>query len=127
MSEQRFVVEITRPVPPEQVDRVARQIATRLELDPERIVTLLDGRIGAVPRRGRGPLSPPVPLRGLTPLPRTPPPRAGPAPAASPDRPAPPPAHVRKPPPTPRAAKRTARRRTHLLASRTWSPTADRT
>lgn len=50
MSEQRFVVEITRPVPPEQVDRVARQIATRLELDPERIVTLLDGRIGAVTR-----------------------------------------------------------------------------
>lgn len=50
VSEQRFVVEITRPVPPDKVATVAARIAGRLRLDLERIHTLLDGRVGPVTR-----------------------------------------------------------------------------
>ncbi len=50
VSEQRFVVEITRPVPAEKVGKVAERIAARLRLDLERIHTLLDGRVGPVTR-----------------------------------------------------------------------------
>ncbi len=48
MDEQRYVVEITRPVPPEKVGQVAQRIAERLNVPQERIVTLLEGRVGAV-------------------------------------------------------------------------------
>ena len=48
MDEQRYVVEITRPVPPEKVGQVAQRIAERLNVPVERIVTLLDGRVGEV-------------------------------------------------------------------------------
>src|SRR5690554_1579934 len=48
MDEQRYVVEITRPVPPEKVGQVAQRIAERLSVPQERIVTLLEGRVGAV-------------------------------------------------------------------------------
>lgn len=48
MDEQRYVVEITRPVPPEKVGQVAQRIAERLNVPHERIVTLLDGRVGEV-------------------------------------------------------------------------------
>lgn len=48
MDEQRYVVEITRPVPPEKVEQVAQRIAERLNVPVDRIVTLLDGRMGEV-------------------------------------------------------------------------------
>lgn len=48
MDEQRYVVVITRPVPPEKVAQVAQRIAERLNVPVERIVTLLDGRVGEV-------------------------------------------------------------------------------
>lgn len=48
MSERRFVVEITHPVPAEEVAGVAALVAQRLDMDPQRIVTLLSGRVGAV-------------------------------------------------------------------------------
>lgn len=48
MDEQRYVVEITRPVPPGKVGQVAQRIAERLNVPVERIVTLLDGRMGEV-------------------------------------------------------------------------------
>ncbi len=48
MDEQRYVVEITRPVPPEKVGQVAQRIAERLNVPVDRIVTLLDGRMGEV-------------------------------------------------------------------------------
>lgn len=48
MEEQRYVVEITRPVPPDKVAQVAERIAARLNVPHERIVTLLDGRTGEV-------------------------------------------------------------------------------
>lgn len=48
MSEQRYVVEITRPVAPERVERVSYRIADRLSVPVERILTLLDGRAGPV-------------------------------------------------------------------------------
>ncbi len=48
MDEQRYVVVITRPVPPEKVAHVAQRIAERLNVPVERIVTLLDGRVGEV-------------------------------------------------------------------------------
>ncbi len=48
MDEQRYVVEITRPVPPEKVEQVSQRIAARLNVPQERIFTLLDGRVGEV-------------------------------------------------------------------------------
>lgn len=48
MEEQRYVVEITRPVPPEKVEQVSQRIAARLNVPQERIFTLLDGRVGDV-------------------------------------------------------------------------------
>lgn len=48
MSETRFVVEITRQVPADAVLDVSALIADRLEMDPERIFTLLNGRVGPV-------------------------------------------------------------------------------
>lgn len=48
MTEQRYVVEITRPVAPEKVELVAERIAGRLNVPHARIVTLLDGRTGPV-------------------------------------------------------------------------------
>lgn len=48
MNEQRFVVEITRPVPADAVAEVSAEIARRLDMEPQRIVTLLSERVGAV-------------------------------------------------------------------------------
>lgn len=48
MSERRFVVEVTRPVPAADVGGVSTRIAERLEMDPQRIHTLLHGRKGPV-------------------------------------------------------------------------------
>lgn len=48
MDEQRYVVEITRRVPPEKVEQVAQRIAERLNVPRARIVTLLEGRVGDV-------------------------------------------------------------------------------
>jgi len=48
LSERRFVVEITHPVPEAEVAGVAALVAERLDMDPQRIVTLLSGRVGAV-------------------------------------------------------------------------------
>lgn len=50
MSEQRFVVEVARPVPAAEVDAVAALVAERLRIDAGRIRTLLDGRTGPVTR-----------------------------------------------------------------------------
>lgn len=50
MSEQRFVVEVARPVPATEVDAVAALVAERLRMDAGRIRTLLDGRTGPVTR-----------------------------------------------------------------------------
>lgn len=50
VNEERFVVEITRPVSPDKVAAVAERIASRLRLDLDRIHTLIDGRVGPVTR-----------------------------------------------------------------------------
>jgi hypothetical protein len=50
LSEQRFVVEVARPVPAAEVDAVAALVADWLRMDPDRIRTLLDGRTGPVTR-----------------------------------------------------------------------------
>ncbi|MFO7544708.1 MAG: tetratricopeptide repeat protein [Trueperaceae bacterium] len=50
MSEQRFVVEVARPVPAAEVDAVAALVADWLRMDAGRIRTLLDGRTGPVTR-----------------------------------------------------------------------------
>ena len=48
MSERRYVVELTRPVPATELAAAAGQIARRLGLDVGRVVTLLKERVGPV-------------------------------------------------------------------------------
>ncbi len=50
MEERRYVVEISRPLSPDLVAAASEQVAARLEMEAERIRTLLGGRIGAVTR-----------------------------------------------------------------------------
>lgn len=50
MEERRYVVEISRPLSPDLVATASDSIAGRLEMEAERIRTLLGGRIGAVTR-----------------------------------------------------------------------------
>lgn len=48
MSERRYVVELTKPVPGTELTTAAGQIARRLGLDVGRVVTLLKDRVGPV-------------------------------------------------------------------------------
>src|SRR5690606_29893319 len=50
LNERRFVVEIARPVPDENLETAATYVAQRLGIDVARIRTLLAGRTGAVSR-----------------------------------------------------------------------------
>lgn len=50
LSERRYVVEIARPVPGDDVEAAAKYVANRLGIDVARIRTLLGGRTGAVTR-----------------------------------------------------------------------------
>lgn len=50
MDERRYVVDITRPLDSGLVAAASQAIASRLEMEPERIRTLLEGRVGAVTR-----------------------------------------------------------------------------
>ena len=50
LNERRFVVEIARPVPDENLETAAAYVAQRLGIDVARIRTLLAGRTGAVSR-----------------------------------------------------------------------------
>jgi len=48
VPENRFVVEVRKPVPGERVGDVAATIAGRFGMDPSRLRKLLDGRVGPV-------------------------------------------------------------------------------
>lgn len=50
MEERRYVVEISRPLGSDLVAAASDAIAARLEMEAERIRTLLSGRVGAVTR-----------------------------------------------------------------------------
>lgn len=48
MSERRYVVELTKPVPASRLPSASQEIARRLGLDVSRVVTLLKDRVGPV-------------------------------------------------------------------------------
>lgn len=48
MSERRYVVELTKPVPASKLPSASEQIARRLGLEVSRVVTLLKDRVGPV-------------------------------------------------------------------------------
>ncbi|HEX7000440.1 MAG TPA: tetratricopeptide repeat protein [Trueperaceae bacterium] len=48
MSERRYVVELTKPVPGAELQSAAERVAGRLGLDVGRVLTLLKGRVGPV-------------------------------------------------------------------------------